>query len=730
MPRNAEDFRSAWRFAPHPEERGMLVTVYWLAESGELMNRRHFMAGSLVLAGQQKFLHSQQGFLQSLTNLALAAQENAPSREKALLVAPHDLLSTTYTETFLESHLVAPGAWHPYPTWSERAAWEAVPGDIRAAIVARAEADQKAGWKELLASTFLDFKRNGTRSRFEADSFGRRAMLQHLILAECLEGKGRFVDEIVNGVWLICEETYWGAPAHLGAQKAGVGLPDVSEPIIELFSAETAQLLAWTNYLLGPQLDRVSPLVNKRIKIEVEHKMLKLARERNDFTWMGLGGQKQDHRLNNWNPWINSNLLVTNLILEDDAQLRIAETVRIARSVDAYWNDYWPDAAEEEGPGYYSRSVLSLFDVIWALESATDNATKILGNPFLDAMGRFILSAHIAGDDYVAYGDVHRRAAPSGDVLYRFGKAVHDEELEAFGAFYAEKSGWNAQGQGLDRALNENLTSLLRSLPAVLDAAEVRSAKRQDVLVRDAWYPDFGLMTAREKAGSTEGMYVAVLASNNGRSHSHNDTGNFVIYLDGQPVAIDVGVEQYTAKTFGRDRYSIWTMQSAYHNLPTVGGVMQQNGGEFEATDRKYETNDQHATVSFDIAKAYPKEAGIKKWIRTVRLDRKLDQVIITEEFDLERAVPVSFTVMTPRIANTNNGSVTMKLADGSGAVCLLRFDATQLALKIKAIPLTDGGLRESWGSEIYRILLDTHSPVQSGTLSYTFEPAKVATAE
>jgi hypothetical protein len=109
-------------------------------------------------------------------------------------------------------------------------------------------------------------------------------MLQRLILAECLEGKGRFADDIANGVWLICEETYWGAPAHLGAQKAGVGLPDVSDPIIELFSAETAQLLAWTTYLIGPQLDQVSSLVNQRIKIEVEHKMLKLARERDNLT--------------------------------------------------------------------------------------------------------------------------------------------------------------------------------------------------------------------------------------------------------------------------------------------------------------------------------------------------------------------------------------------------------------------------------------------------------------
>jgi len=169
------------------------------------MNRRHFMTGSLALAGQQKLLHSSPKFLQSLTNLAPAAQENSPPQEKSQLAAPHDLLTTTYTEAFLKSHLAAPGAWRPYPKWSERAAWEAVPVDIRTAVVARAEADQKAGWKSLLATTFLDFKRNGNRSRFEADSFGRRAMLQRLILAECLEGNGQFVDEIANGVWLICE---------------------------------------------------------------------------------------------------------------------------------------------------------------------------------------------------------------------------------------------------------------------------------------------------------------------------------------------------------------------------------------------------------------------------------------------------------------------------------------------------------------------------------------------
>ena len=663
------------------------------------------------MASQHNLLHR----IDALPGLAAAGQT---------LVAPHNLLSSTYTESFLESKLAAFGAWHPYPKCDERAAWLAVPDDIRTAVVARAEADVKTGWKALLATRFLDFRRNGNRTRFEADSFGRRAMLQRLIIAECLEGKGRFIDEIANGVWLICEESFWGVPAHMAAQKAGVGLPDVTEPIIELFSAETAQLLSLASYLLGTQFDQVSPLINKRIRIETERRMLKPARERNDFSWMGLGGPQQGHRLNNWCPWINSNLLVTNLLLEEDPKLRVAETVRIARSVDAFLNDYWADAAEEEGPGYYSRSVLCLFEVLQALESATGNSTGIFANPFVDAMGRFILNVHIAGDDYVDYGDVHGKASPSGDVLYRFGKAVHDEQLMAFGAFYAAKDGWNARGEGLARAMEVNLTSLTRSLPAVIEAAEIRAARQEDVLVRDAWYPDFGLMTARQKAGSTAGMYVAVLASNNGRSHSHNDTGNFVIYQDGEPVAIDVGVEAYTAKTFSAQRYTIWTMQSAFHNLPTIGGVMQRDGVHFTATDRKYSTDDSRATVSFNIASAYPKEAGVKSWVRTVTLDRKTGRIQVEENFELERAVPIALTVMTPRIPTATAGAVTLKLASGASADAKIAFKDAELSAAVEKIALTDPHLREDWGEQVYRILLNTRQPIAKGKLAYEFARA------
>ena len=51
---------------------------------------------------------------------------------------------------------------------------------------------------------------------------------------------------------------------------------------------------------------------------------------------------------------------------------------------------------------------MSLFEVSGPAGVSDREHDRHFANPFLDAMGRFILNAHIAGDDYVAYGDAHR----------------------------------------------------------------------------------------------------------------------------------------------------------------------------------------------------------------------------------------------------------------------------------------------------------------------------------
>ena len=648
----------------------------------------------------------------------MAAQQSAP------LSVPQNLLSTTYTESFLSGKLMPASEWHPFPKYGERGPWQAIPGDLRSAIIARAEEDQKTGWKVEPATMFLEFKRIGNQADWQTANWGRRAQMQRLLLAEMFEGKGRFFDDIANGIWLICEETSWSDNAHMYMQRAGVGLPDVAEPVVDLFAAETSATLAWTRYLIGEQLDQISPLIGKRIAIECERRILAPARDRDDFQWMGLQAGRT-HRLNNWNPWINSNLLVTNILLEEDPKLRLHEMTRITRSVDAYLNQYWPDAGEEEGPTYYTRSPLCLFECLNWLESATGNSTQVLANPFVAAMGRYILNAHITGDCYINYGDADMHLNPEGDLIYRYGKAVHDLQLAGFGAFCADRGGWAAMGNGLNGTMNSDLISLSRALPAILTANEIRAARQDEGLVRDVWYPSLGLMTAREKANTSAGMYVAVLAANNGRSHSHNDTGSFIVFQDGEPVTIDVGVETYNAKTFSANRYKIWTMQSAYHNLPTVGGVMQHDGPGYRATDHKYESNDQQARFSFNLASAYPSEAGVKSWIRTVTLDRVRGKVVIEEDFELANAVPVSLSLMTTRSATLDaGGSVTMKMAAGQGKASLLKYDPAQIQPVVETVQVTDSRVRHDIGDRVYRILLNSKQPVASGKWTYEFSPA------
>ena len=41
------------------------------------------------------------------------------------------------------------------------------------------------------------------------------------------------------------------------------------------------------------------------------------------------------------------------------------------------------------------------------------------------------------------------------------------------------------------------------------------------------------------------------------------------------PVIIDAGVGTYTRQTFSSERYTIWTMQSNYHNLPMINGFLK-----------------------------------------------------------------------------------------------------------------------------------------------------------
>lgn len=260
--------------------------------------------------------------------------------------------------------------------------------------------------------------------------------------------------------------------------------------------------------------------------------------------------------------------------------------------------------------------------------------------------------------------------------------------------------------------------SLLRALPALFDAAEIDAAPSEPLFLRDAWLDGIEVMTAREHEGSDRGLYLAAKGGHNRESHNHNDVGQFLVYHDGTPVLIDVGVETYTAKTFSARRYEIWTMQSAYHNLPTVGGVQQAAGREYAARAVEYEADKGYAQLSLDIAGAYPPEAGIVSWRRIARLERGATPAVhIADRFRLSAASEVMLSLMTPRPPQIDlAGGI---LLPGERTI-RIAFPGDALEAASERIPIDDARLLPVWGDHLFRVTLTSRAPVTEGAWDLT----------
>ena len=625
-------------------------------------------------------------------------------------------LTERYTREQLFHRLGSPENWQLYPRATNREAWAKVPVYMQQRWIARGETALAHEWEPIPATIFLHYLRTGERKPYSTRSYERRIKLRQLVLAECFENKGRFLDQIANAIWAICEESFWGIPAHIGMQKAGIDLPDVSEPVVDLFAAETSEMLAWSVYLLKDQLDSISPQLYKRVKIETQRRILGPLLERDDFWWMGLDSTRV--KVGNWNSWICSNWMATALLMVDEKDELTAHIFKILKVLDAYVSKNPADGASDEGPHYWGHAAGSLFDALELLYGATNGQFDIYDDPLITEMGRYINKMHISKLYSFNYGDALPRLTEANAFLvYHYGSRINDPSLMDLGAYlvpfgeYEQRAGTH---DGMGRVLRE-----------VFLIEEMTARSQDHLFLRDSWMPVSQLMTARQQASSDKGFFLAAKAGHNaeGQGHNHNDVGNFIVYFNGKPVLIDIGMATYNAKTFGRERYTIWNNQSAYHNLPTINGVMQKNGREFKADNVKYLATNRRASLTMDISPAYPAEAGLEYWTRDIELDRKKG-ITISEQFQLvESSRDIRFSMMTTcKVDTSTPGRVEFWVDPQEDEKVTLVYNDEKLGIEIERMPLDtphDPRIKQHWGDHILRILFLAKSKVREDQLEF-----------
>ena len=132
--------------------------------------------------------------------------------------------------------------------------------------------------------------------------------------------------------------------------------------------------------------------------------------------------------------------------------------------------------------------------------------------------------------------------------------------------------------------------------------SSARAEQESAIPPEDVFLPDLQIRILRR-----EGMTLVCKGGVNAGSHSHDDCGSFMVYVDGEPEIVDAGNMTYTGKTFSEARYTLWNTRSMYHNVPMIGGFEQLNGWERGARNVVALPDG----LRLDMAPTYPEAAGL-----------------------------------------------------------------------------------------------------------------------
>ncbi|MFK4836460.1 heparinase II/III family protein [Microbacterium sp. ZW T2_14] len=573
-------------------------------------------------------------------------------------------------------------------------------------VLARAAADRSTPWPVPLATAAARLHDDGDREGWESIVFERQRRLARAAIAAAHHADdgeigAQWLADVLDGVWLICEQSSWCWPAHDDAfrERSSV-LPTVTAPYLDLGAGEAVALLTWVDQLLGERLEARYPGIRSRIRHEARVRVFEPFTRRRDWHWLGLDGD-----VHNWNPWIHGNVLLAALRLldrPDEADERAAIVALAIEGIDRYVSVLPADGAIDEGYAYWWNGACRALEALDLVRHATGGVLDASGIPALRETVAFPHRMHLGGDWYLNLADGQARvsAVQPWHALHRAARSVQDPDAAAHAAAH-RIAGTPAATE------HEGFGRLLRGItdPVWVDAAEATSP-----FPRDVWLPSTEVLLAREHGGTRRGLTLAVKGGHNGEHHNHNDVGSFVVASDGVPVIVDAGRPTYTLQTFGPDRYDIWTMQSGWHNVPVIGGVEQSPGAGFAASDVEVSLGDDVAAFALDLAGAYPAAAP---WQRSVRLERPTRRVVIEESWRpsvVDRATHDAAGTSSPVVERARNerdetrradGHAPAREGDGAGATqvrMLLAGDVRQDAASVVVTPL-DGAapVRMSW---------------------------------
>ncbi len=586
---------------------------------------------------------------------------------------------TEFLQTHPMQEMLKSGTRVLYPPAEDRPSWDGIPTEYRQEILKMAEEYAKTAYPPRNATGFLAFVRTGDRQADERSYFTRRRKLCAAVL-RCCAFPNADMDDVVDGIWCICEESSWVISAHNvnpipGAPAAAeYPLPDIRKPYVDLFSAQTGMILSLAAALLGKRLDRISPLIRKRITEEIRRRILHPFMATDDFWWMGI--RRKD--LNNWTPWILSNVMIC-AVLDPAPAGKLAELLtRACGMLDRYIAVLPADGGCDEGAGYWNMAGGALLDCLTLLDTVTGSQMTFWQDKKIRNILSFPLKTEMGNGWFANFADCDARPFISGERMETAGQLMKDPALTALGT--------RMRGTIADQ-LND-VPHLTRALDLIFHAPAEESGRAADK-PEDTYLPDLQVRLVRRDRWT-----LACKGGHNGENHNHNDVGSFILFLDGEPAVVDAGNMVYTAKTFSDERYTLWNVRAEWHNLPVIGSYEQREGAEHAAQNVKMTPDG----MEMNLEAAYEEAAGIQELKRSFTLNQ--DGLQLTDEGLLNNARKVTWIFLLRERPMPENGRIT------AGNLVIRCPEGLTFAAEEK--PVTDPRMARSWPGSLWRVKLQS----------------------
>ena len=583
---------------------------------------------------------------------------------------------------------------HPffYPA-SNREKWQPASQSSRRARIFRAKIKQA---EEVLqepipqptASLFMEFVRNGNRANYEKVYFARRKNLIQLVLAECAEYKGRFLDRIADYLWAITGEHTWCLPAHV-PERCNDGLPDLPYEFVDLFAAETGMDLALTLELLEPELNKVSPNLVAEVKRNLFRRIIEpLEIKPFPFWWL-----KATH---NWRAWCCGNTLATvKVVLKDQPERQKKLVAMLKNAMDDFVKIYPEDGCCDEGPHYWGKSPANILRFYEQLGIP-------MNRPKHARMAEYILNVRLTRSHFANFADSSPKFPLPGSVCYRFGELLGNDQLKQFGLDAAMRN----------EAIDTNYSDIFTELTNIFWLPDIAKAEQPE-LKDNCHYYDYRQMLFLRDRGTSLAAKRGFLGN-----HYHMDVGQFIIYRDELPVVIDPGIGAYSKDTFNANRYKNWFINCDGHNIPQFNGIAQSDHPERDAAAAEVIRDAKRCVFKMDLTSAYLKEAQLVQCLRTITYDYTDQSIGIDDVWELSRADnTVRIPLYTPQEVKIDGNVITI-------GNMRLEITGKNCTATCTAVPMTDPGLPRHWGDRLHRIDLTVKCGKQGGCKLH-FTPLK-----